>query len=54
MISPTNLIFARHVIYGGSEEIIPQYGHLLPFIEYRIPTEKIKDYILSNSTSYRK
>lgn len=45
IISPTNLIFARHVIYGGSEEIIPQYGHLLPFIEYRIPTEKIKDYI---------
>ena len=43
IISPTNLDFARHVVYGGSDELIPQYGHLLPFIEYRIPTEKYND-----------
>jgi class 3 adenylate cyclase len=45
IISPTNLFFARHVVYGGSDEIISQYGNLLPFIEYRIPTENINNFI---------
>ena len=51
IISSTNFIFARHVIYGGSEQLISRYGNLLPFIEYRIPTEKIKDYI-DNKNKY--
>ena len=49
IISPTNLEFARHVVYGGSEELISQYGNLLPFIEYRIPTEKYNDDINNKS-----
>lgn len=45
IISPTNLFFARHVVYGGSDEMISKYGNLLPFIEYRIPTENINNFI---------
>ncbi len=40
IISSADLKFARHVVYGGSDQINFKYGHLLPFIEYRIPTEK--------------
>jgi hypothetical protein len=40
IISSADLKFARHVVYGGSDQIISKYGHLLPFIEYRIPSEK--------------
>jgi hypothetical protein len=45
IISSADLKFARHVVYGGSNEIIQQYGHLLPFIEYRVPTEKYEKVI---------
>ena len=40
IISPTDTKFARHVIHGGSENLIEQYDHLLPLIEYHIPIEK--------------
>ena len=43
IISPTDLKFSRHVLHGGSESLIEGYGHLMPFIEYRIPTERYNE-----------
>ena len=45
IISPTDIKFARYVVFGGSEKIIEKYKHLLPLIEYRIPTEQYNNYI---------
>ncbi len=40
IIAPVSIKFVRHVIHGGSDEIIEKYNKLLPMLEYRIPIEK--------------
>ena len=40
IIAPTSIIFARHVLHGGTDELIKEYNHLVPMIEYRVPIEK--------------
>ncbi len=40
IIAPVSIKFVRHVIHGGSNEIIEKYNKLLPMLEYRIPIEK--------------
>ena len=49
IISPTDLKFSRHVLHGGSESLIEGYGHLMPFIEYRIPTERYNEKAYRNN-----
>ena len=40
IIEPTSLVFARHVLHGGTDRLIEAYKHLFPMIEYHIPIEK--------------
>lgn len=40
IISPTSQKLARHILHGGSANLIKQYGKLFPFIEYHIPIEQ--------------
>ena len=40
IIAPTSAIFARHVLHGGTDELIKEYNHLFPMIEYHVPIEE--------------
>lgn len=41
IIAPTSLIFTRHVLHGGTDNLIKEYKNLFPLIEYHVP---IKEY----------
>ena len=43
ILEPTSLIFARHVLHGGTDELIEGYKHLFPMVEYHIPIEEYQD-----------
>ena len=45
IVAPANESFIRHVIHGGTEQINHNYGNLLPFVECRIPIDKIYEQV---------